>query len=130
MGVGTQAPIGDEHVSRLSGRVDRLHPGEVVGEEGRDHPRQEHTGACMKQPQEPSDGNAAPGPLLRRLAERVLEGRRIGHGAARAIDEEGVMSMPPPVIHGGSLHGTAAALQEEGTKASRESGPGLTGYRW
>jgi len=72
MGRGTQAPIGHEHVPWLEGRMDRLHPGEVVGEERRDHPRQEHTGACMEQPQEPGDGNAAPRPLLCWLTERVL----------------------------------------------------------
>jgi len=50
MGVGTQAPIGHEHVPWLYGWVDRLPPGEIVGEEGRDHPRQEHTGASMELP--------------------------------------------------------------------------------
>ena len=37
VGVGTQTPIGDEDVPWVSGRVDRLHPGEIVGEQGRDH---------------------------------------------------------------------------------------------
>jgi hypothetical protein len=50
MGVGTQAPIGHEHVPWLYGWMDRLPPGEIVGEEGRDHPRQEHTGASMELP--------------------------------------------------------------------------------
>jgi hypothetical protein len=106
--------------------VDRLHPGEIVGEEGRNHQLQKHTGARVEQPQEPSDGKAAPRPLLRRLAERGLEGRRIGHGAARAIDEEGAVAMQSPVVRGGSLHGAAEALQEEVKDAYRESGTGLT----
>jgi hypothetical protein len=76
MGGGTQAPVGDEHVSRLQARVDRLHPGEIVGEERRDHPLQEHPGAGMKQPQEPGDGKASPWPRLRRLAAHALKGRR------------------------------------------------------
>jgi hypothetical protein len=82
MRVGTQAPLGDEHVSWVSGRVDRLHLGEVVGEEGRDHQREEHTGARMEQPQKMRHGKAAPRPLLRRLAKRVLKGRGVGHGTS------------------------------------------------
>jgi hypothetical protein len=94
--------------------MDRVHLGEIVGEEGRDHKLEEHTGAGMEEPQQPGDGKAAPRPLLRRLAERFLEGGRIGHGASRAIDEKGAMAMPPPFVHGGWLHSTAEALEEEG----------------
>ena len=72
MGVGAQAPIGHEHVTWLSGRMDRLHPGKIVGEEGRDDQLPEHTGASMEQPHEPGDGKAAPRPRLCRLAECVL----------------------------------------------------------
>ena len=72
MGVGTQAPIGHEYIPWLEGRMHRLHLSQVVGQEGRDHQLQEHTGARMAQPQEPGDGNAAPRPLLCWLAERVL----------------------------------------------------------
>ena len=50
MGIGTQAPIGHEHVPWVEGRMDRLHPSESVGEEGRDHPRQEQARAGMEQP--------------------------------------------------------------------------------
>jgi len=39
------------------------------------------------------------------------------------------MTVPPSFMQGGSLHGTAEALQEEVKKADRESGPGLTGGR-
>ena len=87
-----------------------LHLGEIVGEEGCDHQLQEHTGAGVEQPQEVRHGKAAPRPLLCRLAEGLLEGRGIGHRAARAIDEKGAMPMPPPVVQGGSLHGAAEAL--------------------
>ena len=52
--------------------MDRLHVSEIVGEEGCDHQPQEHTGARMEQPQQPGHGEAAPWPLLRRLAEGVL----------------------------------------------------------
>jgi hypothetical protein len=57
----------------------RLHLGEIVGEEGRGDELEEHTGAGMEQPQEPSHGEATPRPLPRRLAERLLESRGIGH---------------------------------------------------
>jgi hypothetical protein len=50
----------------------RLYPGELMGEEGRHHELQEHPSAGMAQSQEPGDGKAAPRPLLRRLAERLL----------------------------------------------------------
>ncbi len=69
---GTQTPIGDEHVSRVSGRVDRLHPGEIVGEQGRDHQLQEQARAGVEQPQEVGHRKPAPRPLHCRLAERVL----------------------------------------------------------
>ena len=49
-----------------------LHLGEIVGEEGRDDQLQEHTGARMEEPQEVGHGKAAPRPLLRRLAKRLL----------------------------------------------------------
>jgi hypothetical protein len=39
------------------------------------------------------------------------------------------MAMPPPVVHGGSLHGPVEALQEEVNKAQWESGPRWTGGR-
>jgi hypothetical protein len=75
MGIGTEAPIGHEHVPGWSARMHGLHPGELVGEEGRDDPRQAHPGARMNQPQQSRHGNAAPRPQLGWLAERVREGR-------------------------------------------------------
>jgi hypothetical protein len=87
---------------------------------------QEHTGARMEEPQEVRHGNATPRPLLCRLAERVLEGGSIGHRASGAIDEQGAMTMPPPFVQGGALHGAAEALSEEVKEAYRESGAGLT----
>jgi len=71
-----------------------LHLGEIMGEEGRDDQLQEHTGARMEQPQEVCYREPAPRPLLCRLAERVLEGRSIGYGAARPIDKKGTMAVP------------------------------------
>jgi hypothetical protein len=43
-----------------------------MGEEGRDHQLQEESGARVEQPQQPYHGKAAPRPLHRRLAERLL----------------------------------------------------------
>jgi hypothetical protein len=71
-GRGTQAPVGHKHVPWVEARVDRLHVGEIVGEEGRDHQLEEHTGAGMEQPQQPGDRKATPRPLLRRLATCFL----------------------------------------------------------
>ena len=109
--------------------MDRPHLGQIVSEEGRDHPLQEHAGARMEQPQEPGDGQAAPWPLLRRRPERLLQGRSVRHRTPRAIDQKGAMAMPPPVVQGGWLHRAAEALQAEVKKAPRESGAGLTGGR-
>jgi hypothetical protein len=39
MGIRTQAPIRHEDIPRLEGRMDRLHPGKIVRQEWRDHPR-------------------------------------------------------------------------------------------
>jgi hypothetical protein len=50
MGLGAEAPIGHEHVPFLSAGMDRLHPGQIVGEKGRDDPRQDHPSARMEQP--------------------------------------------------------------------------------
>src|SRR4030095_10851544 len=97
-----------------------LHLGQIVGEEGGDDQLQEHTSACMEQPQEPSDGKATPRPLLRRLPERLLHGWSVRPRAPRAIDHKGAMAMPPPFVQGGLLHRAAEALQEEVKKAPAE----------
>jgi hypothetical protein len=106
--------------------VHLLHLGEIVREEGRDDQLQEHTGARMEQPQEVCHGKAAPGALFRRLPERLLQGRSIGHRASRAIDEKGAMTLPPLFVQGGSLYGAAEAFEEESEEAQREFGAGLT----
>jgi hypothetical protein len=72
VGIGTQATIGHEYVTWWSGRMDRLHLGEVMGKEGRDDQLQEESRAGMEQPQQSRHGKAAPRPLLRWLAEGVL----------------------------------------------------------
>jgi hypothetical protein len=64
----------------------------------------------MEQAQEPGHREAAPRPLHCRLAEGRLQGRGIGHGAARAIDKKGAMPMPPLFVQGGVLHGVAETL--------------------
>jgi hypothetical protein len=105
MGIRTQAPICRQHIPFLQARPDTLHPGQAVGQKRRDRPRREHPGAGMTQPQEPRDGNAASRPLHVRLAERFPEDRRMGHRASRAIDEVGAMTLPSPLVQGGSPHG-------------------------
>jgi hypothetical protein len=64
-GIGTQPPIRHQHILRCSQGVHLLHLGEIVGEEGCNDPRQEHTGARMEEPQEVGHGHATPRPLLR-----------------------------------------------------------------
>jgi hypothetical protein len=98
MGVGTQAPVRHEHITGFSSGVHRVHLGKIVGEAGRDHELQAQARAGVEQPQEVRHGNAAPRPLLRRLTARLLEGRGIRHGAARAIDPKGAMPVPLPFI--------------------------------
>jgi hypothetical protein len=110
MGIRTEAPIGHQHIPFVYARMHRLYLSQVVGEERRDYQLEEHIAAGMEQPQEPGDRKAAPRPLLRRLAKRLLSGRSIGHGASRAIDQTGAMAMPSPFVQGGSLHRTAEAL--------------------
>ena len=80
----------------------------------------------MEQPQEPGDGKAAAGTLLRRLAERVLSGRGVEHGASRAIDQQRAMTMPPAFIQDSGLHGAAEALEQKVKEAQREFGTRLT----
>jgi hypothetical protein len=99
-----------------------VHLGKIMGEEGRNDQLEEYTGAGMEQPQQSCHGEAASWPLPRRLAEGILEGRRIGHRAPRAIDEEGAMPMPPPVVHGGSLSRATEALQKESKEMPWEFG--------
>jgi hypothetical protein len=50
MGVRTQTPIGHQHISGSSHGVHLLYLGEIMGEEGCDHPRQEHPSAGMEEP--------------------------------------------------------------------------------
>jgi hypothetical protein len=77
-------------------------------------------------PRRCATGKPPPGRCSGRLAERGLEGRRLGPRAARAIDENGAMTMLPPVVPGAALHRGAEALKEESDEAQRESGTGLT----
>ena len=77
MGVGTQPPISHEHITRCEGGVHLLYLGETVSEEGCDHQLQEQARAGVEQPQQSRHGKAAPRPLCRRLAERLMEGRGI-----------------------------------------------------
>ena len=72
MGVGTQPAIAHEHITGWSARMDRLHPSQIVAQEGRHHSLQEPTSAGMEQPQQPRHGKAAPRPRLRRPAESSL----------------------------------------------------------
>ena len=126
MRVGTQPPICHEHITGCSHGVHLLHLGEIVGEERRDDQLQEYTGARMEEPQQSCHGKATPGPLCRRLPERLLQGRSIRHRAPQAIDQKCAMAMPPPVVQGGSLHRSFEALEEESEEAPRECGAGLT----
>jgi len=48
----------------------------------------------MKQGQQMRNGKATAWLLFRWLTALLLQNGRIGHGAARAIDEEGAMPMP------------------------------------
>jgi hypothetical protein len=61
-----------------------------------------------------------------RLAKGVLKGRHIGHGASRAIDETGAMTMPPLFVQGRSLYGAAETFAEEIEEAPQELRPRLT----
>jgi hypothetical protein len=129
MGVATQAPIGPEPIVWWSARMHRLHPGTLVGQQGRDDPLAEHTRAGMEQAQPARHGNAAPRLRLRRRAEGGRQGQGIGHGPSRAIDHTRAMALPPPVVHGGALYRTAEALEQKVTAAPRECGTSLTGGR-
>jgi hypothetical protein len=104
----------------------RLHLSQVVGEERRDDQLQEHTSARREQPQPSRHGQAAPRPLRCWLAARVLQGRGIGQGASRALDEKWTMALPPPVVQGGSLPRAPETLEEESEEAPRESGSRVT----
>jgi hypothetical protein len=98
MGVRTQASIRHQHISCLQAGMHRSHQGQVMGEEGRDHQLQEESGTRVEQAQQPYHGKATPWPLHRRLAERLLQGRSVRHGAARAIDQTGAVAMPAPFL--------------------------------
>jgi hypothetical protein len=129
MGLRAQAAIGSQSIAWWSARMHRLHPGTIVGEERRDHQLPEAARARLNQPQPPRPGNAAPRPLLRRLAERFRLGRRIGPGAARALDDTGTLTRPLPVVPGGTLPRATEALAQKVEAAPRELGTSLTGGR-
>jgi hypothetical protein len=119
MGLGTQPSVGHDHVTRWYARMDGLHVGKIMGEEGCHDELQEESRVGMEQPQQPRHREVAPWPRPRRLAEGFLEGRRIGHRASRALNETGAMALPPPFTREGGLRGGPEALQEQGTEAQR-----------
>ena len=124
MGIRTQAPIRHQHIPCLQARMDRLHLSQVMREEGRDDQLQEHPRARMEEPQQPGDGNAAPGALHCRLAERVLSRRGIRHRAARPIDQTGAIAGPLPFIKG--EHRGAEACQQESKEVEGKFRASLT----
>jgi len=129
MRIGAEAPIPRQHIPRPQARMGRWHLGQVVGEAGRDRPRQEPARAGMKQPQQARHGEAAPGPPDRGLAPGLLSSRGLRPGAPRALHETRAMAMPLAFVRETGLQGAAAALQEEGQGAERASGAGVTGGR-
>lgn len=70
------------------------HAGQIVCVERCHHELGEEACASMKQGQQMRNGKATAWLLFRWLTELLLQNGRIGHGAARAIDEEGAMPMP------------------------------------
>jgi hypothetical protein len=98
MGVGTEAAIRHAPIPGLSSGVHLLHLGQLMGQAGGDHQLQEQARAGVAPPQEVGHGHAASRPWLRRRTAGLLEGRGIGPGAARTIDHQGAMPMPPPGI--------------------------------
>jgi hypothetical protein len=50
----------------------------------------------------------------------------LGHGAARTIDPQQAVAVPPAVARETGLHRAAEALQEEVKATQRQSGTGLT----
>ena len=97
-GVDTSAAIRHEHIPGLERGVHLLPLGQIMGQAGGDPPLQEQARAGVAQPQEGGHGQAAFRPWLRRLTEGLLEGRGLGHGAARTLDQQGARPLPPPCL--------------------------------
>ena len=116
----TQPSIRHEPITGCSTAGAPAAPGRDRGEEGCDHPRQAHTGARLEEPQEVRHGTPHPGRGSVDWPKASWRQEYRG-SSSRAIDENGAMTMPPPVVQGGSLHGAAEALEEEVKEAYRES---------
>jgi len=86
----------------------------------------QQAGAGVEQNPPMGHGKAAAGFLLRRLAELFLQGRRVGHGEARAVDVERAMATPQAVGMGvGGAGRLEELLQQRWVDRQRQAGVGL-----
>ena len=66
----------------------------------------------MKQDQQVGNGETAPRQLLAGLAKRVLQHRGVRHGTTGAIDPQGAMAQPAPLVEWLVLHSLADRAEQ------------------
>jgi hypothetical protein len=96
-----------------------------VGPQRRAGDADQKPGGRVEQGQEVHDREAAPGLLHPRLAELLLQFRRVGHGDARPIDQEGAMAVPAAVVGQRTAEPVGDSLEQALEDGQREPGAGL-----
>jgi hypothetical protein len=105
-GEGAEATIGHQDIT---GRQQAEHIGEAGEVRGPQRCRgdlQEQAGPGMEQRQQVGHREATPHGLIAGLTEAGLQGRRVGHGERRAVDQEGAMAAPAADGLGVGDHGS------------------------
>jgi hypothetical protein len=115
MRVGTKRPVAHHEVARLQFVVHPSGPGQVVGPQRCRQRPPEKAGVGVEQDQQVGRGKAAARGLAARLAERLLQRRRVGHGEAGTIDQVDAVPVPAGRRVGSVVSGDGALeLPEEG----------------
>ena len=94
VGECAEGTVPDEDVAVAELRVQQSDTRHLVRAEWGDHGALKQPRAGVEQGQYPGNRETAPGGLIGRLSESLLQGRAIGHAHPSPVDEPGPMAMP------------------------------------
>ena len=98
MDKGAERAISYEHVARAQRRMERRHLGHIMRVPGGHEGLQQEARPSMKQGEQVGHREPTPRALPTRLAKGLLPFRRIGHRETGAVDSEGPVAPPPPLV--------------------------------
>ena len=125
VGECAEGTVPDEDVAVAELRVQQSDTRHLVRAEWGDHGALKQPRAGVEQGQYPGNRETAPGGLIGRLSESLLQGRAIGHAHSSPVDEPGPMAMPEAdrVVQG--LARVDEALEQHLEDGHGEPGAGL-----